>query len=133
MTQFKFEFAKTYKEVEVAGKVYKVEFNDKAQTNYQKAFTKFGKEIKSITGSITDYESATDAEIEASSQKQKEAIKEFVETFLGEGTFDSLYEKAGKSSENLMDLVHYLNEIHITESQKKVNEKRNKYLSNVKK
>ncbi|MCI0767425.1 hypothetical protein [Bacillus sp. TL12] len=133
MTQFKFEFEKTYKEVDVAGKLYKVDFNDEALTKYQKAFKRFDKEIKEVTEIIKDYETATDEEFEETAQKQKEVTKDIVETFLGEGTFDELYEKAGKSSTNLMGLVHYLNSIYLEENQKKADEARNKYLSNVKK
>lgn len=133
MTQFKFKFEKTYKEVDVAGKVYQVDFNDEALTKYQKAFKRFDKEIKTVTKGIRDYETATDELIEETAQKQKELVKDIVETFLGEGTFEDLYEKAGKSSTNLMGLVHYLNEIYLDETQKKADETRNKYLSNVKK
>lgn len=133
MTQFKFEFEKTYKEIDVAGTVYQVEFNDEAITKYQKAFKRFDKEIKVVTDSISDYESATDESIEEVAKKQKEVVKDIVETFLGDGSFDSLYEKAGKSSANLMGLVHYLNGIYVEEEKKKADETRNKYLNNVKK
>ncbi|PFW55873.1 hypothetical protein COL13_17870 [Bacillus cereus] len=133
MTQFKFEFEKTYKEIDVAGTVYQVDFNDESITKYQKAFKRFDKEIKVVTDSISDYESATDEVIEEVANKQKEVVKDIVETFLGEGTFDSLYEKAGKSSANLMGLVHYLNGLYVEEEKKKADETRNKYLNNVKK
>ncbi|GAB6669605.1 TPA: hypothetical protein ACOQ44_005774 [Bacillus cereus] len=133
MTQFKFEFEKTYKEVDVAGEVYRVEFNDDALVKYQKAFKRFDKGINEATESVIDYESATDEAIEEASRKQKEVVKDIVETFLGEGTFDSLYEKSGKAALNLMGLVHYLNRLYIDEENKKVDETRNKYLNNVKK
>lgn len=133
MTRFKFEFEKTYKEIDVAGTVYQVDFNDESITKYQKAFKRFDKEIKVVTDSISDYESATDEAIEEVANKQKEVVKDIVETFLGEGTFDSLYEKAGKSSTNLMGLVHYLNGLYVEEEKKKADETRNKYLNNVKK
>lgn len=131
--QFKFEFEKTYKEIDVAGTVYQVEFNDEAITKYQKAFKRFDKEIKVVTDSISDYESATDEVFEEVAKKQKEVVKDIVETFLGDGSFDSLYEKAGKSSTNLMGLVHYLNGLYVEEEKKKADETRNKYLNNVKK
>ncbi|MEN1938977.1 hypothetical protein AAIE21_26490 [Paenibacillus sp. 102] len=133
MTQFKFEFEKTYKEVDIAGQVYRVNFDDESLTKYHKAFSRFDKKIKEATGIIKDYETATDEDFEETAQKQKEVTRDIVETFLGEGTFDDLYEKAGKSSTNLMGLVHYLNSIYLEENQKKADEARNKYLSNVKK
>ena len=133
MTQFKFEFEKTYKEVDVAGELYKVEFNDEALLKYSKAFKTFKKDTEEVAESVVDVENATDEELEAVSLKQKELVKYIVEMFLGEGTFDSLYEKAGKSSANLMGLVNYLNEIYVEETNKKTEEARNKYLANVKK
>ncbi|MBO1628191.1 hypothetical protein [Bacillus arachidis] len=133
MTQFKFEFEKTHKEVDIAGEIHRVDFNDDSILKYGKAFKKFDKDSKEVTGLIQNFETATDEEIEQLSVKQKELVKDIVETFLGEGTFDTLYEKAGRSSANLMGLVHYLNEIYIEESRKKSDETRNKYLSNVKK
>lgn len=133
MTQFKFEFEKTYKEVEVAGETYKVEFNDDALKKYQISFKRFYKKSKELADSIQDYETATDEAIEAAAEGQKEVTKDIIETFLGEGTFENLYEKAGRASRNLMELVHYLNGIYMEENQKKDEEARNKYLANVKK
>lgn len=133
MTQFKFEFEKTYKEVDVAGELHKVEFNDEALLKYSKAFKSFEEKSKEVTDSIKDFDNATDKEIEELSLKQKELVKYIVEIFLGEGTFDSLYEKAGRSSTNLMSLVHYLNEIFLEETNKKTEKAREKYLANVKK
>lgn len=133
MTQFKFEFEKTYKEVDVAGELYKVEFNDEALLKYSKAFKTFKKDTEEVAKNVVDIENATDEELEAVSLKQKELVKHIVETFLGEGTFDSLYEKAGKSSANLMGLVDYLNGIYVEETNKKTEKAREKYLANVKK
>ncbi|MGM2815373.1 hypothetical protein ACS2Q8_25925 [Bacillus cereus group sp. Bce007] len=133
MTKFNFEFEKTYKEIDVSGETYKVEFNDEAITKYQKAIKRFDKKIKEVTESIKDYETATDESIEDAAQKQKEVTKDIIETFLGEGTFEGLYEKSGKSVVNLMALVDYLIDIHVEESNKKNEKAREKYLANVKK
>ncbi|PFD98922.1 hypothetical protein CN288_20330 [Bacillus sp. AFS023182] len=133
MTQFKFEFEKTYKEVDIAGEIHRVEFNDEALSKHQKAIKRFDKGIKEVTESVKDYEKATDEAIEATAQKQKEVTKDIVETFLGEGTFEKLYEKAGKSVMNLMELVHYLISIYAEENAKKTEKAREKYLTNVKK
>lgn len=133
MTQFKFEFEKTYKEVDVAGKLYKIEFNDDAITKYQKELKTFDKDSKELAALITDYEKATDEEIDAVMSKQKEMTKHVVETFLGEGTFDELYEKAGKSVTNLMGLVNYLSDLYVEEAKGKTEQAQSKYLQNVKK
>ncbi|HDR8199937.1 TPA: hypothetical protein QC291_001578 [Bacillus cereus] len=133
MTQFKFEFEKTYKEVDVAGKLYKIEFNDDAIAKYQKELKTFDKDSKELAALITDYEKATDEEIDAVMNKQKEMTKHVVETFLGEGTFEELYEKAGKSVTNLMGLVNYLSDLYVEEAKGKTEQAQAKYLKNVKK
>lgn len=133
MTQFKFEFEKTYKEVEVAGKVYQVEFNDDAINKYQKSLKTFEKQTKEVQGLIPDYEKATDEEFDNVMNKQKELVKHVVETFLGENTFDELYEKAGKSISNLISLVDYLNNLYIEEAKEKAEKAQAKYLANIKK
>lgn len=133
MTQFKFEFEKTYKEVDVAGKLYKIEFNDDAIAKYQKELKTFDKDSKELAALITDYEKATDEEIDAVMNKQKEMTKHVVETFLGEGTFEELYEKAGKSVTNLMGLVNYLSDLYVEEAKGKTEQAQAKYLQNVKK
>lgn len=133
MTQFKFNFEKTYKEVDVAGKLFKVEFNDDALNKYQKALKRFKDSTNELQNSITDYETATDEEIDALTEKQKEITKDVVETFLGEGTFEELYEIAGRAVANLLGLVHYLQEIYIEESMKTAEKSQSKYLANLKK
>lgn len=133
MTQFKFEFEKTYKEVDVAGKVYQVEFNDEAINKYQKSLKSFEKKTKEVQDLIPDYDKATDEEIDNVMNKQKELVKHVVETFLGENTFDELYEKAGKSIGNLISLVDYLNNLYIEEAKRKAEQAQAKYLANMKK
>ncbi|WP_019779152.1 hypothetical protein, partial [Streptococcus sobrinus] len=110
-----------------------VDFSDEALAKYQKALKRFEKKIKESEGNITDYETATDESIDEFWKQQKEVTKDIIETYLGEGTFEDLYEKAGRVSKNLMNLVHYLNGMYLEEVQKKDEEMLNKYLSNVKK
>ncbi|MDA1582109.1 hypothetical protein [Bacillus cereus group sp. TH228LC] len=133
MTQFKFEFEKTYKEVDVAGKIYKVEFNDDALNRYQKSIKRFKSATEELQNSITDYENTTDEDIDTSTEKQKEITKDFIDTFLGEGAFEDLYDIAGRAVANLLSLVHYLNDLYVEEHLKKQSESQSKYLANLKK
>ncbi|WP_163258488.1 hypothetical protein [Bacillus paranthracis] len=133
MTQFKFEFEKTYKEVDVAGKLFKVEFNDDALNKYQKALKQFKRGTEELQSMIPDFEAASDKEIDAVTEKQKDLTKQVVETFLGEGTFEELYEIAGRAVANLLSLVHYLNDIYVEESMKTAEKSQSKYLANFKK
>ncbi|ARO21603.1 hypothetical protein B2J90_29800 (plasmid) [Bacillus tropicus] len=130
---FQFNFEKTYKEVDVAGKLFKVEFNDDALNRYQKSLKRFKVSTEELQNAATDYEKATDAEIDALSEKQKEITKDVVDTFLGNGSFEELYDIAGRSVANLLSLVHYLNDLYAEETLKKTNESQSKYLANLKK
>ena len=133
MTQFKFDFEKTYKEVDVAGILFKVEFNDDALNKYQKALKQFKRGTDELQSMIPDFEAASDKEIDALTEKQKDLTKQVVETFLGEGTFEDLYEIAGRAVANLLNLVHYLNDIYVEESMKTAEKSQSKYLANLKK
>lgn len=136
MTQaYQFNFEKTYKEIDVSGDIYRVEFNDEALTRYQKAVKGFNQGIKEAQGALekVNIETDSDDEIQKVSDKQKDVVKDVVEVFLGEGTFDGLYEKAGKSVMNLMSLVNYLIDIYSSEMKSKTEDARKKYLENVKK
>ncbi|WMY18279.1 hypothetical protein P3F89_27555 (plasmid) [Bacillus tropicus] len=130
---FQFNFEKTYKEVDVAGKLFRVEFNDDALNRYQKSLKRFKVSTEELQNAATDYEKATDAEIDALSEKQKEITKDVVDTFLGKGAFEELYDIAGRSVANLLSLVHYLNDLYAEETLKKTNESQSKYLANLKK
>lgn len=130
---FQFNFEKTYKEVDVAGKLFKVEFNDDALNRYQKSLKRFKASTNVLQNSITDYEKATDEEIDALTVKQKEITKDVVDTFLGEGAFEELYDIAGRAVANLLGLVHYLQDIYVEESMKTSEKSQSKYLANLKK
>ncbi|HDR7601036.1 TPA: hypothetical protein QCX65_004480 [Bacillus mycoides] len=130
---FQFNFEKTYKEVDVAGKLFKVEFNDDALNRYQKSLKRFKASTNELQNSITDYEKATDEEIDALTVKQKEITKDVVDTFLGEGAFEELYDIAGRAVANLLGLVHYLQDIYVEESMKTSEKSQSKYLANLKK
>ena len=133
MAQFQFNFEKTYKEVDIAGKVYRIEFNDEAQAKYQKVLKGFEKEANAIIGSIENYQSATDEEIDKLQAEQKALVKRTIEVFLGEGVFDEVYEMAGRSIMNLMELVTFLTNMYVEETRNKAEKAQNKYLANVKK
>ncbi|SPT98426.1 Uncharacterised protein [Lysinibacillus capsici] len=136
MTQaYQFNFEKTYKEIDVSGDIHRVEFNDEALTRYQKAVKRFNQGIKEAQDALNNINIETDSddEIQKVSDKQKDVVKDVVEVFLGEGTFEGLYEKAGKSVMNLMSLVDYLIDIYSSEMKSKTEDARKKYLENVKK
>lgn len=126
----KFTFDKSYEEIDLEGKIYKIDMSDKAIKEYQIAINKYHKEaqkLESVEISKLDFEEQKKVFIQA-----LELQKKFIETILGEGTFDELYEKSGQSSSNMIDLVVFLGEV-VGERVKKLKEKQlNRYLKNKK-
>lgn len=130
---FNFEFKQSYKEVTIAGEVFQVKFDDESIMKYQMAFQDHMKKISEAQGMITDYEKATPDELVAMNAKQIELTQSTLELFLGEGTFEGLYEKAGRSSMNMIDLINMLMQMVEEELKERAGEAGEQYLTNLKK
>lgn len=126
MTIAKFEFKKTYKEIDINGEVHRVSFDDEAMDRYVDVATDARDEFKALEK--FDIDNASKEELYAHRDKQKDAVKRVIEAFLGKGTFDGLYELAGKSVLNLMGLVRYLIELYEEEQESMMEEKKAKYI-----
>ncbi|MBJ8031442.1 hypothetical protein [Bacillus cereus group sp. N21] len=133
MTTLQFTFEKTYKEIDVAGKLYKVKFDDDSMPAYQEGFVAYEKKAQELKNGIVDFSKATTEELRASNAKQRELMKEAIELFLGEDTFEELYEKAGRSLMNLVSLIDYLTKIVEEELRSKTGSSLDEYLINSKK
>ncbi|PEE04608.1 hypothetical protein [Bacillus pseudomycoides] len=133
MTTLQFNFEKTYKEIDVAGKIYKVKFDDDSMITYQEGFVSYEKKAKELQDDTLDIREATAEELRAMNLKQRELMKEAIELFLGEDTFDELYEKAGRYLMNLVSLINYLTKIVEEELRSKAGNSLDEYLINSKK
>jgi hypothetical protein len=134
MTTIKgFQFETTTKEIEVNGHAYKVDFSDDAMNRYMEVGAKMQKVMIAEQTMIESF--GDDLPVEAIKEtqiKQREAVKEVLEAFLGEGTFDSLYDMSGRSIINLLALVEYLNTFLDEQTFQKIEAKKEKYLKNKK-
>jgi hypothetical protein len=119
----KFEFGKAYEEIEINGKQYRVDFSDDKLKQYQDMFYKFYQEAQEIEQA--DIEKMTQEEQTALLDKQRQNMKTVTETMLGEGTFDELFELAGRSTWNYMKLIEFLAET-IEERFNEIKEERRK-------
>jgi hypothetical protein len=119
----KFEFGKAYEEIEINGKQYRVDFSDDKLKQYQDMFYKFYQEAQEIEQA--DIEKMTREEQTALLDKQRQNMKTVTETMLGEGTFDELFELAGRSTWNYMRLIEFLAET-IEERFNEIKEERRK-------
>ncbi|MCC2397544.1 hypothetical protein LKL95_27600 [Bacillus cereus] len=133
MSQFRFDFEKTYKEIDVAGKVYKVAFDDDAMLKYQIASKEYEAKVQEVQNLVPDIEKASIEELKLLNEKQKALFKETIELFLGDDTFEELYEKAGRSVIQLTGLLDYLTGLVEEELKSQSASVQDKYLQNKKK
>jgi phosphomevalonate kinase len=126
----KFEFGKAYEEIEINGKQYRVDFSDDKLKQYQDMFYKFYQEAQEIEQA--DIEKMTPEEQTALLDKQRQNMKTVTETMLGEGTFDELFELAGRSTWNYMKLIEFLAEIIEERFSEIKEERRKKYVKRAK-
>ncbi|MFA2694782.1 hypothetical protein [Bacillus mycoides] len=130
---FQFNFEKTYKEIDVAGKLYRVAFDDDSMLQYQVSFKEYEVKVQEAQKLVPDVQEATVEQLKEMAEKQKELMKDAIEIFLGADTFEELYEKAGRSSMNLVGLIDYMTNLVQDELQKSASKVNNKYLANIKK
>lgn len=122
----KFEFKKTYEEVELAGKVYKIEFNDERLLVYMKAFDKFhtkSNELHEIETEKLDIKKQEEVLSEMA-----EMIKEILDLLLGKGAYDELYEKSGQSVINMVDVVVFVGDVVGERMEQSREEKKQQYV-----
>ncbi|MBJ8031422.1 hypothetical protein [Bacillus cereus group sp. N21] len=133
MTTLQFTFEKTYKEIDVAGTLYKVNFDDESMLKYQEGFVSYEKKAKELQNEAIDFREASPDVLRAMNLQQRELMSEAIELFLGEDTFEELYEKAGRSLMNLVSLIDYLTKIVEEELRAKSGNNLDAYLTQTKK
>lgn len=122
----KFEFKKTFEEVEIAGKVYRIEFSDDKIREYQEKFHSLEADVQELLN--VDETKLTKEEREKRFEKVKQLVRNVIDMLLGEGSFDELYEKSGRSIANMYDLVWYLAGIVNERNARNKEEKRQQYV-----
>lgn len=98
--------SKSYDEIELGDKVYKVYYDDENLKEYSKKAKKYYKE--SIKFNEIDTSKLTEKEEKEYTENANKIARELIETFFGQGTFDEIYEACGKSSINLIGVVEQL-------------------------
>ena len=122
----KFEFKKSYEEVELAGKTYKIEFNDEKLLEYSKAFDNFYQEIQDINKVDTsDMDAEEQEEIFKDMQK---IIKSITDVILGVGSYDTLYEQSGQSIMNMVYMIEFLSDVVGERMEQSREEKKQRYV-----
>ena len=106
MARIKIDLEQPFDEFEIGGQVYKVYYDDDSFRKYEKQCHKFAEEADVKV----DAAKLTDDEKKALEEKQRGLLKETIETFFGEGSFEEIYEAAGKSLVNITKVVMALSE-----------------------
>ncbi|HWI50268.1 MAG TPA: hypothetical protein VNU45_18825 [Rummeliibacillus sp.] len=123
----KFEFTSPHEEIEIAGKVYKIDLSDDKTVEYQQKLKKYYDESKEITESNID--SLSEEEQAELLKKQINNMKDITETLLGNGTFNELYEASGRSTANYMKLLLFLGDVMGEKAENVKSEALNHYVS----
>lgn len=106
----KFDFDVTYKEIDINGKLYRMDMNDNARERMLDVYDR-AREIAE-QGAGKDPEKMTKEEIKAVMDKEHQFAIEMVDAFLGEGTGEELYEVCGRSTANLTKLSVQLRDMY---------------------
>lgn len=122
----KFDFNKSYEEVEIAGKEYNIEFNDDKLLEYSKAFDKFYVDVKKIDKIDTE-------KLEVEKQKElfnemQELIRGIISILLGDDAFDEIYKASGKSTMNMISVIEFLSDIVGEKMEKIQKSRKSKYI-----
>lgn len=105
----KFDFSKSFEEVEINGSIYKVGFNDSDVLRYTTEFDRFYVKSKEINNK--DSVNMTVDEQKEMFAEMQELTKTVVEEILGKGTYKKLYEQSGESLMNILEMVEYLSDV----------------------
>lgn len=105
----KIDVQKTYEEVEIADKVYRMYLNDESLREYDKVFKRFRKESAKMKD--RDYSDMTEKEQKAAEKENYEIMFTVVEVLLGEGSFENVYADTGKSLIVMADIILQLMEV----------------------
>ena len=121
-----FQFKSTKEEFKIGGKVYEIDFSDKALKEYQLQMQKYKKQYEDIKK--VDFENQSHEEQLKSYDEAFNLVKESVNMVLGKGSFDELYKASGESLENMSQLLTFLYEIIAERLQETKEQQKSKYV-----
>lgn len=103
----KFEFKKSYEEIEIGGEIYKVSLKDDDRKKYNNQLLKFYELVNQINN-VEKIDLKKSIELE---EKAKEITLETLDALFGEGSADKLYEACEQQIQELMPLIYEVAEI----------------------
>lgn len=123
----KFQFEKVTYDLEINdGKVYTIDFSDDAMLRYMDVAEDVQKAFDGI--SEDEFLKLDHEGRQQMVESQKESVKNVIEAFLGEGSFDEVYELAGRSLSNLLPLMEHIMDEFNRRNNVRLDEKKAQYL-----
>jgi hypothetical protein len=120
----KIEIKKSYEEVEIGNKVYRVDLGDDKVKEYQDFFNDYQKEAEKLEK--TDVTKLSPSEQDEYREQSKELTKRTFDVILGPGAFEEIYELTGRSSIVMFDIISQVMDI-INERSNEFKEKAKEY------
>ena len=119
-----FELDKGYEEVEIAGDTYRIDLSDESRKHNQIR----GQEIMKMADRLQNIsDDFSEEKLEQLFNELQENVKPWVDSILGDGSYDKIYQKANESVFIVVDValevMAYINE----KEQEKFEQKRKKY------
>lgn len=105
----KFEFKKSYEEIEIDGEIFKVSLKDEDRKNYSKQLSKFHEMINDIDTKNIDKITIDDAI--AMEDRVKDITLETIDVLFGDGSSEKLYKKADEQVEEIIPIVFAVAEL----------------------
>jgi uncharacterized membrane protein len=105
----KIYFKKSYEDIEIAGKQFRISMKDEDRKRYADQLEKFHvvvKEIESVDAKEIDFKQSQVYE-----EKMKEMALETLDVVFGDGAGEDLYSLSGEQTEELIPLVFLVAEI----------------------
>lgn len=120
----KIEIKKSYEEVEIGNKVYRVDLGDDKVKEYQDFFNDYQKEAEKLEK--TDVTKLSPSEQDEYRERSRELTKRTFDVILGQGAFEEIYELTGRSSIVMFDIISQVMDI-INERSNEFKEKAKEY------
>lgn len=121
----KFTFDKTYEEIEVNDKIFKLPMDDESIIGHREEFEKFHKEARELEVQKTDDMSVD--EQRKFHEQTKDMLRRVTNQLLEDEPFEDIYRMSGKSLFNMIDFIYSLSEVVEQYADKNFKKKKEKY------
>ncbi|WP_078379160.1 hypothetical protein [Sutcliffiella halmapala] len=98
----KIQINKSVEEFDIAGTIYEMDMSDEALKKYRKEWETFNLQVAALEKLPND---------EAAEQKAKELFIQVYDLFLGQGSFEKIFNATGKSSWLMIDILKQMMDV----------------------